>query len=130
MQLSFSTRGWNDLTFDRFLDIAGEMDFSGIEVYRLIKDRELYVKGEAFDKYNRLEIYRHAFFTTAYIYNNIRAEGVRVGIGAFGVVVPTVNFNDFLFKLGPMHKGYNQKILQRTVIKGSSSFADNPELGL
>ena len=52
MQLSFSTRGWNDLTFDRFLDIAGEMDFSGIEVYRLIKDRELYVKGEAFDKYN------------------------------------------------------------------------------
>ena len=60
---------------------------------------------EAFDKYNRLEIYRHAFFTTAYIYNNIRAEGVRVGIGAFGVVVPTVNFNDFLLRTGPVHKG-------------------------
>ena len=52
MKLSFSTRGWGDLTFDEFMDIAGEMDFSGIEVYKLIKDKDLYVKGEAFDKYN------------------------------------------------------------------------------
>ena len=52
MRLSFSTRGWNDITFDRFLDIAEEMDFSGVEVYRLIKDKELYVRGEAFDQYN------------------------------------------------------------------------------
>ena len=71
---------------------------------------------EAFDKYNRLEIYRHTFFTTAYIYNNIRAEGVRVGIGAFGVCVPTVNFNDFLLRTGPVHKGYNEKLIRNGVI--------------
>lgn len=52
MKLSFSTRGWNDITFDEFMDIAGEMDFAGIEVYKLIKDKDLYVKGEAFDQYN------------------------------------------------------------------------------
>ena len=52
MRLSFSTRGWNDITFDRFLDIAEEMDFSGVEIYKLIKNKELYVRGEAFDQYN------------------------------------------------------------------------------
>ncbi len=52
MRLSFSTRGWNDITFDEFMDIAGEMDFSGIEVYKLIKDKDIFVKGEAFDQYN------------------------------------------------------------------------------
>ena len=52
MKLSFSTRGWKDITWDRFLDIASEMDFSGIEVYKLIGDKELYVKGEAFSRYN------------------------------------------------------------------------------
>ena len=52
MKLSFSTRGWKDITWDRFLDIAGEMDFSGVEVYKLIGDKELYVKGEVFSRYN------------------------------------------------------------------------------
>ena len=46
MKLSFSTRGWKDITWDRFLDIAEEMDFSGIEVYKLIGDKELYVTAE------------------------------------------------------------------------------------
>lgn len=83
-----------------------------------------------FERYNKLEYYGHTFYATTLLHNNFRPEGIRVGVGIFGIVIPTVNFNDFLFKLGPMHKGYNQKILQRTVIKGSSSFADNPELGL
>lgn len=82
---------------------------------------------EAFDKYNRLEIYRHTFFTTAYIYNNIRAEGVRVGIGAFGVVVPTVNFNDFLLRTGPIHKGYNQKLIRNGVIP-DTDLGTNPNI--
>ena len=82
---------------------------------------------EAFDKYNRLEIYRHTFFTTAYIYNNIRAEGVRVGIGAFGVCVPTVNFNDFLLRTGPVHKGYNQKLIRNGVIP-DTDLGSNPNI--
>jgi hypothetical protein len=85
---------------------------------------------ENFEKYNKLEYYEHPFYATTLLHNNFKPDGIRVGIGIFGIVIPTVNFNDFLFRIGPMHKGYNQKILQRTVIKGSSSFADNPELGL
>lgn len=52
MRLSFSTRGWKDISFDEFLDIAEEMDFSGVEVYKLIGDKDLFVKGEAFNQYN------------------------------------------------------------------------------
>ncbi|MBQ2920529.1 MAG: AMP-binding protein, partial [Oscillospiraceae bacterium] len=37
MKLSFSTRGWNDLSWDTLLDTAGEMKFTGIEVYNLFK---------------------------------------------------------------------------------------------
>ena len=71
---------------------------------------------EVFDKYNRVEIYRHTFFTTAYVYNNILTEGSRVGIGVFGIVIPTMNFNDFLLRVGPMHKGYDQKLIRRGTI--------------
>ena len=82
---------------------------------------------EAFDKYNHVEIYRHTFFTTAYVYNNILTEGARVGIGAFGVVVPTMNFNDFLLRVGPMHKGYDQKLIRTTIIP-DNDLGSNPNI--
>ncbi|MBR1449407.1 MAG: hypothetical protein IJ588_11765 [Prevotella sp.] len=82
---------------------------------------------EAFDKYNRLEVYRHTFFSTAYIYNNLRSEGTRVGFGLFGVVIPTVNFNDFLLRTGPMHKGYDQKLI-KTVVIPDNDLGTNPNI--
>ena len=60
---------------------------------------------EAFDKYNRLD----------------------VGIGAFGVCVPTVNFNDFLLRTGPVHKGYNQKLIRNGVIP-DTDLGSNPNI--
>ncbi len=85
---------------------------------------------ETFDKYNKVVYKRHTFYASAMLLNNFRPEGVCAGIGVFNIVIPTVNFNDFLMRVGPMHKGYDQKILQRTVIKGSESFGSDPELGL
>lgn len=52
MRLSFSTRGWQSLSWNDLLDIATEMEFSGIEVYNLLGTKGLYVKGEAFSQYN------------------------------------------------------------------------------
>ena len=37
MKLSFSTRGWPNLSFDEMLDVAVDMGFSGVEVYDLTK---------------------------------------------------------------------------------------------
>jgi len=80
---------------------------------------------EAFHKYNRLESYKHTFFSTSYIYNNIKPEGVRVGVGVLGFVIPTVNYTDLLLRTGPMHKGYNTKI--KTYVK-EEYFGDNPSI--
>ena len=79
-----------------------------------------------FDKYNRLEIYNHSFFRTAYIYNNIKTEGTRVGFGLFGLVIPTANFNDFLLRLGPMRRNYNQRLIRGTTIEGD--YGSNPNI--
>ena len=62
-----------------------------------------------------------------YVYNNILTEGSRVGIGAFGVVVPTMNFNDFLLRVGPMHKGYNQKLIKSGTIP-DTDLGTNPNI--
>ena len=35
MKLSFSTRGWGDLSWEELLDSALDMKFTGIEVYNL-----------------------------------------------------------------------------------------------
>jgi len=81
---------------------------------------------EAFDKYNRLEIFNHTFFRTAYIYNNVKTEGTRVGFGLYGLVIPTANFNDFLLRIGPMRKSYNQQLIRTTVI--DSDLGSNPNI--
>ena len=35
MKLSFSTRGWPELSFEEMLQVASDMGFSGVEVYNL-----------------------------------------------------------------------------------------------
>ena len=67
---------------------------------------------ETFLKYNQLEYHRHLFYATTRIHNNFRPDGVRVGIGIFSLVIPTVNFNDFLMRVDPIHKGYDKGLIQ------------------
>lgn len=64
------------------------------------------------NKNNRLEIYNHSFFRTAYIINNIHPAGVRVGVGMFGVVYPTVLYKDLLLYVGPMQKKYKDGVIR------------------
>ena len=49
MKLSFSTRGWGDLSWEELLQSALDMKFSGIEVYNLFKFPDLTGKGGPFD---------------------------------------------------------------------------------
>jgi hypothetical protein len=85
-----------------------------------------------FEKYNRLEYQRHSFHSTAVIYNNFRPTGTVVGYGLFGMVIPTVNFNDFLLRISPIHKGYNQRLLDGPRLNrvDQEYFGENPELGI
>ena len=48
MNLSFSTRGWGDMSWESLLDVALDMKFTGIEVYNLFKFPELTDRGGPF----------------------------------------------------------------------------------
>ena len=78
-----------------------------------------------FNKYNRLEYHEHPFYSTMHIHNNFRPEGTRVSIGIFGLVIPTVNYNDFLLRVGPIHKGYDRVLIKNTYIE-EEYFGENP----
>ena len=51
MNLSFSTRGWGDLTWEELIDAALDMKFTGIEVYNLFKFPEMTQRGGPFHKH-------------------------------------------------------------------------------
>ena len=51
MKLSFSTRGWPNLSFNEMIEVATDMGFSGIEVYNLAKFDPLMEKGGPFHKH-------------------------------------------------------------------------------
>ena len=51
MKLSFSTRGWPNLSWEEMLDTARDMGFSGVEVYNLPKFNPLLDKSGPFHKY-------------------------------------------------------------------------------
>ena len=52
MKLSFSTRGWGDLSWEDLLNSALDMKFSGIEVYNLFKFPALTGRGGPFHKHS------------------------------------------------------------------------------
>ena len=51
MNLSFSTRGWPDLSWEEMLETAQDMGFSGVEVYNLPKFNPLLDRSGPFHKY-------------------------------------------------------------------------------
>ncbi|MBQ9474773.1 MAG: AMP-binding protein [Bacteroidales bacterium] len=52
MKLSFSTRGWTDLSWDEIVSSACEMHFSGIEAYNVPRTPALTQPGGALNKYS------------------------------------------------------------------------------
>ena len=52
MNLSFSTRGWLDVSWEENIQTALDMRFGGIEVYNIHKTPALTDRGGPFHKYN------------------------------------------------------------------------------
>ena len=68
---------------------------------------------DRFNQYNRIEYFEHATYSSLRIFNNFRPEGVRCAIGIFGIVIPTINFNDLLLRTGPVRRDYEKEINRR-----------------
>ena len=82
---------------------------------------------ETYQKYNQLEAHRHLFYSTAYIHNNTHPEGTRVAIGFLGFVFSTVQYSDLLLDVEPVHKGYEQKLLDPGKIE-ETDLGTNPNV--
>lgn len=81
-----------------------------------------------FYRNNKLEIYRHLLFTTAHITNNVHQDGLREGIGIFGIVIPFLNYDDFLMTEGNIRGKNNERIIKDTEIPEEMDYGDNPML--
>ena len=58
MKLSFSTRGWKDLSWEDMIRYAREMRFSGIEVYNVFQQPSFTEGAGPFHKYAMVRTYR------------------------------------------------------------------------
>lgn len=83
---------------------------------------------EQFEKHNHVEYYDHSLFSTMHIFNSFHIQGKRCAIGFFGIVIPTVNFNDFILREGTMRKDYNQPVI-RNINGDEEYYGENPDLG-
>ena len=81
---------------------------------------------QTYKKLNKLEIYPHTFLKTARIINNIHPEGVRVGVGIFGIVIPTVKYSDLLMNTGAVRGDYNKKLIRDKIPEMYTG--DNPNI--
>jgi hypothetical protein len=88
-------------------------------------DREIIA---TYYKYNDLRIYPHAFYSVARLHNNIHPEGVRVGLGIFGMVIPTVYYTDLLLRTIVVRRNYNEKLIPDTPIDTDDDLGENPNL--
>ncbi len=70
---------------------------------------------EIYEKHNKIEAYRHTLFSTARLLNNKHPEGVRVGIGIFGLVISTVLYEDILMDFGAVRGKYNEPLIKEPV---------------
>ena len=58
MNLSFSTRGWNSLSWEEQVRDAEEMGFRGIEPYNIQEFPSLSGRGGVFHPYRQIETFR------------------------------------------------------------------------
>ena len=95
-----------------------------------VADSTMYDKELLFTyhKYNDLRIYRHAFYSVARLHNNIHPEGVRVGLGVYGMVIPTVYYTDMLLRTGIVRRSYNEKLIPDTPPVEEEDLGENPNL--
>jgi len=109
---------------DQIDDYVGNLAHILTHADTLQTDAEIW---ETYLELNRLEIYNHSFYRTARIINNVHPEGVRVGIGVFGIVIPTIKYSDLLLNTGRVRGNYNERLI-RDVSVPDGYMGENPHV--
>lgn len=109
----------NDALDEAFLNITRTFTTADTT----LTNKEVY---KAYKMYNTMEVYSHPAFSTSYLRSALHPQGVRVGIGIFGMVISTVRYSDLVLDLGPARGDYNQKLVPD--IPQDDYIGDNPNL--
>lgn len=83
-----------------------------------------------FHKYNRMESFRHGLYSTTRITHYRAPQGIRIGIGIFGMVIPTLSYDDLLLRVDPLRKDYGDRIIKNTYTRSDSDFDPYTELNV
>ena len=83
-----------------------------------------------FDLYNTLEYKRHAFYSEMILHNTLHVMGKNCAVGFFGLVIPTIEYEDLLLNAGIMRKDYNQKIINEVPVPDEFYFGNDPDLDI
>ena len=68
---------------------------------------------DTYQQHNRMVINHHLGYKTAVVFNNVRPEGIRVGIGIFGSVIPTIKYSDLLMNTGTVRGEYGEQLIHK-----------------
>lgn len=82
---------------------------------------------ETFNRNNNLEIFKHTLFSVARVSNNLHPEGMREGIGIFGIVIPILNYDDFLMAEGNIRGKHHERIIGDGTVP-EMDYGNNPML--
>ena len=114
----------DSITNDAIDDYVGNIGRIFTHTDSTLTDKEML---ETYKQLNRLEIYTHTFYKTAYVRSNIHPEGVRVGIGIFGIVIPTIKYADLLMNTGAIRGDYGERLI-RDITLPSNYTGENPNV--
>ncbi len=73
---------------------------------------DMKVRMARFERENKKTFYDHTFFSTMYITCGFKGITTRCGIGIFGMVIPTEDFNKFIPREGPMTDHEDPRLIQ------------------
>ena len=71
---------------------------------------------EIFNRNNRIEVNRHMLFSICRLYNNVHTDGLLEGIGIFSIIIPFLNYDDFVMTEGNVRGKNNDRIMKDTAI--------------
>lgn len=74
-----------------------------------------------FNRFNRMLYFDHGIYSTVYLYNNYHPEGIRIGFGIFGLVIPTILSGDIVIDVAPIRKDYNYKLIPERPVEEDST---------
>jgi hypothetical protein len=79
----------------------------------------------SFNKYNRMEYEDYGIYSTMVLYNNFQVTGTTCGVGIFGMVIPTVTFDELLLHVQPIHQNdYDEPVLSDSTENENGIFPD------